>query len=430
MVGDPLMRFFQRHIRIGNYHAGKNFSAALTLITFIFIFVALIWTFVPIVIQQARNLGDIDYAKIVQGLEEPINDWNNWFVEKGFMEGEIAISKDSLKSLTMDSLRSDSMANLIIIPLKIDTIDLVESVDDQQVLSSTVITIDSILMANGDTITKTNIALNINVKSEEPKEKIRQAIDPTAVVKESDTPIEKLQKQLFSFFNPARIPELFGTLIGFLGNLLIAIMSVLFITFFFLREQGLFAKIASGLVSDEYEGKMLRAIDDASKLLRRYFIGIVVQISTITIFVTAALTLLGIENALLIGFFAALINLIPYIGPIIGGLFGMFIVLSSNLDLPFYEETLPLLVKVFCVFATMQALDNFLLQPTIFSNSVLAHPLEIFIIILVGAKVWGITGMVIAIPVYTILRVIARAFWGEFYIVKKITGGMGSVDNS
>ena len=144
----------------------------------------------------------------------------------------------------------------------------------------------------------------------------------------------------------------------------------------------------------------------------------------ITIFVSVFLSILGIKNALLIGFFAALINVIPYLGPMIGAAFGVFITISSNLDLEFYNEMLPLLVKVVIVFASMQMLDNFLLQPFIFSNSVLAHPLEIFIIILVGAKLGGILGMVLAIPVYTVLRVVARVFLSEFKIVQKITGGM------
>jgi predicted PurR-regulated permease PerM len=125
-----------------------------------------------------------------------------------------------------------------------------------------------------------------------------------------------------------------------------------------------------------------------------------------------------------LAFFAALINVIPYLGPLIGAAFGIIITISSNLDLDFYTQMLPLLSKVVIVFAGMQMLDNFLLQPWIFSNSVLAHPLEIFIVILMGAQINGIIGMVLAIPVYTVLRVIARSFLSEFKIVQKITGGL------
>ena len=100
--------------------------------------------------------------------------------------------------------------------------------------------------------------------------------------------------------------------------------------------------------------------------------------------------------------------------------------ISSTIEMSpdFYTETLPLILKVVGVFLTMQMLDNFLLQPFIFSNSVKAHPLEIFIIILVGAKLGGITGMILAIPAYTVIRVIAKIFLSEFRIVQQITGGL------
>ena len=75
-------------------------------------------------------------------------------------------------------------------------------------------------------------------------------------------------------------------------------------------------------------------------------------------------------------------------------------------------------------------LDNFILQPFIFSNSVRAHPLEIFIVILMGATVNGVLGMVLAIPTYTVLRVLASVFFSEFKIVKSITGRMEAAEVS
>jgi predicted PurR-regulated permease PerM len=149
------------------------------------------------------------------------------------------------------------------------------------------------------------------------------------------------------------------------------------------------------------------------------------QITLITIIVTVSLNLLGVNNALLIGIFAALINVIPYLGPLIGAAFGIMITVSSNLDLSFYNEMLPMLLKVMGVFATMQLLDNFIFQPFIFSTSVRAHPLEIFLVILIGAQIQGITGMVLAIPTYTVIRVVAREFLNKFEIVQHITSRMG-----
>ncbi len=274
-------------------------------------------------------------------------------------------------------------------------------------------------------------------------------VDYTAITKSLEHPLEQINEQLVrlginepgglraedrlknnlkTWFEPAQIGNFFGSVIGFAGNFVITIFSVLFILFFFLKEQGLFLRLFTSVVPNDSETYVSNAIDEISRMLTRYFGGVLVQVTIIAVIVSLALTLLGIQNALLIGFFAAIINVIPYIGPIIGAAFGTFITISSNLDLEFYTQMLPLIMKVIGVFVGMQMLDNFILQPYIFSNSVLAHPLEIFIIVLVGAQLNGIVGMVLAIPVYTVFRVIAKVFLSQYKIVQRLTEGM-DIDN-
>jgi len=90
----------------------------------------------------------------------------------------------------------------------------------------------------------------------------------------------------------------------------------------------------------------------------------------------------------------------------------------------FYDVMLPKIIKTVIVFAVLQLLDNFLVQPNIFSRSVKAHPLEIFLGVLMGAKIGGVAGMVLAIPAYTVLRVLAKVFLSEFEVVKRLTAGM------
>lgn len=327
MVGQPLMRLFSR-IKIGKYRAGPTFCAVLTLFCYFIFFGALIGLFVPLIVEQARNLAGVDYNAIAKALEEPLSQINNWGLEIG-------------------------------------------------------------------------------------------------LIQPGESPTEQVQQTLKGWFEPGKIGNFFGSLLSVAGTLVLNLFSVIFITFFFLKEQGLFVDFLLALVPNEYEAQVKHAVDDISKLLTRYFGGVLIQITVITLFVSILLGLFGVKNALLIGFFAAIINVIPYLGPLIGMTFGIFITISSNLDLQFYTEMLPLLLRVVAVFGALQMLDNFLLQPYIFSNSVLAHPLEIFIIILVGAKLNGVVGMILAIPAYTVIRVIARGFLSEFKIVKKITDGMG-----
>lgn len=216
----------------------------------------------------------------------------------------------------------------------------------------------------------------------------------------------------------------FTSIISLAGNILISIFSIVFITFFFLRDNHILTNFVVLILPNKYEARIREAVEDITEMLSRYFTGILIQISIITIFVTIGLSILGVKNALLIAIFAALINVIPYLGPIIGAAFGVLITISSNLDISFYGEMLPLLGKVVFVFGCMQLLDNFILQPFIFSNSVKAHPLEIFLIILVGAQLAGIPGMILAIPTYTVFRVIAKIFLSKYRLVKKLTENM------
>lgn len=116
------------------------------------------------------------------------------------------------------------------------------------------------------------------------------------------------------------------------------------------------------------------AVSITSELLIRYFIGILLQTTIITVFVSVFLTILGVKNALLIGFFAGFMNIIPYLGPIFGASFGLLITISSNLNEPFYSVLFPIIIKVMIVFAIIQLIDNIILQPNIFSKSVKAHP--------------------------------------------------------
>ena len=72
-------------------------------------------------------------------------------------------------------------------------------------------------------------------------------------------------------------------------------------------------------------------------------------------------------------------------------------------------------------FIIAQLVDNFFSQPFIFSKSVKSHPLEIFLIIIIFGLLFGITGLIIAIPLYTAIKVIAKEFWSEYRIVKRLT---------
>jgi len=131
--------------------------------------------------------------------------------------------------------------------------------------------------------------------------------------------------------------------------------------------------------------------------------------------------ILGFKNALMIGFFVGIMNIVPYVGPIIGASIGILLGLSSNLTMDFSTQMVPLIFEMLGVFVVVNLLDAMVLQPTIYSNSVKAHPLEIFLVIMMAGSIAGIPGMMLAIPSYTVLRIIAKEFFNKFYLVKSLT---------
>ena len=217
------------------------------------------------------------------------------------------------------------------------------------------------------------------------------------------------------------IPNFLNSLVSVLGTLSIGLFSVLFIAFFFLKDSKLFEQGLLVFIPDNKESRLKKSINKIKDLLSRYFIGLVLQILILFIIYSIVLSIFGIENAIVIAFLCALLNLIPYIGPIIGGILMMTLTMTSNLGADFSTVILPKTIYVMIGFVIGQLIDNFFSQPYIFSNSVRSHPLEIFLIIIIGGLLFGITGMIIAVPGYTAIKVILKEFLEDNKIVKSLT---------
>ena len=196
-------------------------------------------------------------------------------------------------------------------------------------------------------------------------------------------------------------------------NLLVGILAVSFITFFLLFENGLLRRNLLNLIPNAYFELSVATFTKVEKLLSNYLFGLLLQVLAIFLLAASGLTLAGVDYALTIALFAAIANLIPYAGPILGAAFGLVVGLSTG-DFTTDADYSYLLFKIISVFAAVQLTDNILLQPVIFSKSVKAHPLEIFVIIFAGAKIAGIGGMIFAIPVYTIFRVAVLEFYSGY----------------
>jgi len=227
-------------------------------------------------------------------------------------------------------------------------------------------------------------------------------------------------------FNESFFSMVFSKFAGMLGNIFLGIFAITFITFFFLRDEKLFVQLLLIVIPEKYSDTFKRAVSSSQKLLVRYFVGIIAQLTGIFILLTFGLTLVGVgfSTAILIGLLAAIVNIVPYIGPPTGTLLGITLGVANHLDMDFTTGILPLIWLIILVFVIVHTFDNFVSQPFIFSNSVHAHPLEIFLVILIAGSLAGVIGMVLAIPAYTIFRVFAKEFFNNFSVVQKLTKNM------
>jgi predicted PurR-regulated permease PerM len=237
---------------------------------------------------------------------------------------------------------------------------------------------------------------------------------------------EYLVSGMQKILSPEMIQSMFNNVFGLVGNAVIGLFATLFIAFFFLKDGFLFARIVFTVTPEQQLNKIKIIMEHTHALLRRYFLGVALQSLIMSVMVGFSLYLLGVSNAVLIGLFAGLVNVIPYVGPLMGAGLGIFIALTTSLHLDFNAAVMPLLFKVCMVFLSAQLIDAFVVQPNVLGNSVRAHPLEIFIVILMSGTIGGVVGMVLAIPVYTILRVVAREFLSEYKVVDSLTRDLTS----
>ena len=374
LVAMPILNALGK-IKLNKKQLPQSVRAIFTIIIIYGLTLMLVGTLIPPLMKEVKHLSGVDYTKVQASLKEPIGQLEAQLNRFGINLNNKVATKDSLATKTY--------------PQPYDT--------------------STIKLPNGQTIIRMNVYLNGSNKNLKPAET-------------SISDFDNLQKKLFDYFSPSRISQIVGSFVNVLGNLFVAIASITFILFFFLSDPKLFDKVILSLVPIDQEENTQGVLYRIKRMLPRYFQSILIELLILMGYLLLTLTLFGVPNSVLIAFIGALMNIVPYVGPLLGGFFGLFITVCSHIEADFYTVTFPLMGWVLGIFITSQWFDNFLLQPIIFSKSVKAHPLEIFIVILVGAKIFGITGMIIAVPPYPMLRYIAAEFFSHIKFFNQLTG--------
>ena len=231
------------------------------------------------------------------------------------------------------------------------------------------------------------------------------------------------------------ITGILGSVASVVIDLAVGLFAVVFISFFFVKDEKLFSKIVAALVPDRIEASVTEALLDVEHLLSRYFVGLLLEMMGVALLNFIGLWLIariGFTYALGIGFIAGILNIIPYVGPIIGEVLGALLCMvlkygaGVGLDVNIWFFAL----IVLAIMLSVQLIDNFVLQPLIYSTSIQASPLEIFIVMLMASQLGGILGMLAAIPAYTVIRVFAGRFFYDKKLVRRLMPDLEKVVKS
>ena len=230
-----------------------------------------------------------------------------------------------------------------------------------------------------------------------------------------------------------KVSGIVGSMASMVTSAFVAIFAIVFISFFFLKEEGLFGRIICAFVPDKHELTLNKTMSEIKQLLSRYFVGLVIEMLGVALADFLGLWLiarLDFSYAIGIGFIAGLLNVIPYVGPliadVIGIVFGIILKLGTGAGLDVNIWIFALIILIIMLAA--QLIDNFIYQPLIYSTSIKAHPLEIFIVLLMAGHIGGTVGMLVAIPAYTVVRVIAIRFFYRYKIIQRLVPDLSEED--
>ena len=189
-------------------------------------------------------------------------------------------------------------------------------------------------------------------------------------------------------------------------NVLGSMVIVPFITFFLLNDYHRMQKAFIGNIPNKYFEMSLNVIYKLERQLSRYIRGVCIELVSVGILYGTAYSILGFRYAILLGLLCGISNIVPMAGPLISAVPVIFASLVQYGD---FRMLVPIVLTTFVV----QQIDQMLIQPNVYGKILDMHPLTIVFTILIGSQLLGIVGMVLAIPIYTVIKVTARETnWG------------------
>ncbi|MEO6490875.1 MAG: AI-2E family transporter [Ferruginibacter sp.] len=188
-----------------------------------------------------------------------------------------------------------------------------------------------------------------------------------------------------------------GQTISTIGGVLVMLFLLPVYIFMILFYKPLLLTFISMLFPRDKHAMVVEVLTETKSLVQNYLIGLLLEAGIVAVLNAAGLLILGIEYAILLGILGALLNLIPYVGGIVGIAMPMVIALAT--------KPAEYALYVFAVYILVQFIDNNFLVPKIVASKVKINALVSIIVVLVGGALWGIPGMFLSIPLTAILKV-------------------------
>ncbi|MCX6305276.1 MAG: AI-2E family transporter [Bacteroidetes bacterium] len=234
--------------------------------------------------------------------------------------------------------------------------------------------------------------------------------------------IESAAKQaILKIIDFGMFSNVLSSIISFTGTFFFNLFSIIFLSFFFLKDNKMLPRFILLITPERYEEQARTVMLKSKTLLSRYFIGLLIQIIANIITYSLALYLVGVKSPLVIGFFTGIIIIVPYLGGIISMIMGVILGVTGVISTGDYAMIMPMALRIMGAMFVVQTIDNNVFAPLIQGKSVKAHPVEIFLVVIAAASLGGIAGMVVAVPAYGFVKIIALEFLSNFRIVRHMS---------
>lgn len=177
---------------------------------------------------------------------------------------------------------------------------------------------------------------------------------------------------------------------------------VIIFTFLFLYQREKYETFFVSLCRNTPPDEARALIHNISKVAQNYLTGRALSILIFTVLFTAGFLIVGLKNAFLLAFIAALLTIVPYIGSIIGGLFPFAVALVT-------EDDTGIAIGALAVIVIIQGIDNYFIEPYIIGGEVNISGFFTILILLIGGLIWGIAGVVLFLPMLGVAKIIFDA---------------------